>query len=68
MGRNVNLLQVNGLMLQGKTTDAVKLYNSQVFKSVKASERQSEFNEMNIIQQRKIAEGLGMTIKGYQKS
>ncbi len=68
LGRNVNLLQVNGLMLQGKTTDAVKLYNSQVFESVKASERQSEFNEMSIIQQRKIAEGLGMTIKGYQKS
>ena len=68
LGRQVNLMQVNGLLFQGKTTDAVKAYNNQVFKSVDAQERIDEFNDMNIIKQKMVADGLGMTVKEFQKS
>ena len=68
LGRRVNLLQVNGLLFQGKTTDAVKEYNRQVFKSVDAQGRIDEFNDMNIIKQKMVADGLGMTVKEYQKA
>jgi len=61
-------MQVNGLLFQGKTTDAVKAYNNQVFKSVDAQERIDEFNDMNIIKQKMVADGLGMTVKEFQKS
>ena len=68
LGREVNLLQVNGLLFQGKTTDAVKAYNRQVFKSVDAQGRINEFNDMNIIKQKMVADGLGMTVKEFQKA
>ena len=68
LGRRVNLMQVNGLLFQGKTTDAVKAYNNQVFKSVDAQKRIDEFNDMNIIKQKMVADGLGMTVKEFQKS
>ena len=68
LGRRVNLMQVNGLLFQGKTTDAVKAYNAQVFESVDAQGRIAEFNDMNIIKQKMVAEGLGMTVKEFQKA
>ena len=68
LGRRVNLMQVNGLLFQGKTTDAVKEYNRQVFESVDAQGRIAEFNDMNIIKQKMVAEGLGMTVKEFQKA
>lgn len=68
LGRRVNLLQVNGLLFQGKTTDAVKAYNSQVFKSVEGQARIDEFNEMNVIKQKMVADGVGLTVKEFQKA
>ena len=68
LGRRVNLLQVNGLLFQGKTTDAVKAYNEQVFKSVEGQARIDEFNEMNVIKQKMVAEGIGLTVKEFQKA
>ena len=63
LGRRVNLLAVERLKFQGKTTEAVEELNRQLFKSTTAEGRLAEFREMDVITKEKVAAAANLTIK-----
>ena len=66
LGKRVNLLEVQRLKFQGKTTEAVEALNKQLFTSTTASGRLAEFDKLDVVRKSKIAEAAGLTVKEFR--